>query len=186
MFNKVKKGLKAWVRYDGNNNAVAGSLIFQKDKPKVGKWKEFHDVNLCCPSSCSVDYGSWKLVSGGVAGDGAVLVDDLENNGFTFIGPNDRNSNGWVYLKKYFPAGAILEIDYNWTSFDEGTSVDRPVYWTSSTEPNGIPSDITSKASATPENGTWNVPIPPGEWFAIGVYSTDSCCGRGFLFISIN
>lgn len=51
--NNVRKGLKAWVRYDGNNNAVAGSLIFQKDKPKVGKWKEFMDVNLCCSSTSS-------------------------------------------------------------------------------------------------------------------------------------
>lgn len=48
MFNNARKGLKAWVRYDGNNNAVAGSLIFQKDKPKVGKWREYVDVNLCC------------------------------------------------------------------------------------------------------------------------------------------
>lgn len=51
MFNNARKGLKAWVRFDGNNNAVAGSLIFQKDKPKVGKWKEYQDVNLCCPST---------------------------------------------------------------------------------------------------------------------------------------
>lgn len=48
--NNTRKGLKAWVRFDGNNNAVAGSLIFQKDKPKVGKWKEYVDVNLCCSS----------------------------------------------------------------------------------------------------------------------------------------
>lgn len=51
--NNQRKGLKAWVRYDGNNNAVAGSLIFQKDKPKVGKWKEFMEVSLCCPSTTS-------------------------------------------------------------------------------------------------------------------------------------
>lgn len=61
--NNVRKGLKAWVRYDGNNNAVAGSLIFQKDKPKVGKWKEFMDVNLCCPpaSPCPTVCDASKL-----------------------------------------------------------------------------------------------------------------------------
>jgi len=48
MSNNQRKGLKAWVRYDGNNIAVAGSLIFQKSKPKVGKWREYQDVNLCC------------------------------------------------------------------------------------------------------------------------------------------
>jgi hypothetical protein len=47
MFNQ-KKTLKGWVRFDGNNNAVAGSLIFRKNKPKVGNWKEYTDVNLCC------------------------------------------------------------------------------------------------------------------------------------------
>ena len=47
--NNQRKGLKAWVRYDGNNNAVASSLIFQKSKPKVGTWKEYTEVNLCCP-----------------------------------------------------------------------------------------------------------------------------------------
>lgn len=49
--NNQRKGLKAWVRFDGNNNAVASSLIFQKSKPKVGNWKEYMDVNLCCPPS---------------------------------------------------------------------------------------------------------------------------------------
>ena len=47
MFNQ-KKTLKGWVRFDGDNNAVAGSLIFRKNKPKVGNWKEYTDVNLCC------------------------------------------------------------------------------------------------------------------------------------------
>lgn len=61
--NSVRKGLKAWVRFDGNNNAVAGSLIFQKDKPKVGKWKEYMDVNLCCPpvSPCPSNCDTSKL-----------------------------------------------------------------------------------------------------------------------------
>ena len=49
--NSQRKGLKAWIRFDGNKNAVAGSLIFQKSKPKVGNWKEYMDVNLCCPST---------------------------------------------------------------------------------------------------------------------------------------
>ena len=64
MFNNVRKGLKAWVRFDGNNNAVAGSLIFQKDKPKVGKWKEYQDVNLCCPiTPCTCDGNfNWSVL----------------------------------------------------------------------------------------------------------------------------
>ena len=59
--NNVRKGLKAWVRYDGNDNAVAGSLIFQKDKPKVGKWKEYMDVNLCCSSTSSCNTSNLNI-----------------------------------------------------------------------------------------------------------------------------
>lgn len=185
--NNVRKGLKAWVRYDGNNNAVAGSLIFQKDKPKVGKWKEYQDVNLCCPQTdCTPDYGQWRLVTGGEAGDGVVLVDDLQAQDFTFVGPNDGSSNGWVYLTHYYATETCLEIGYEWASFDGGTEYDRPVYWTSATQPTGQPGDTDSKAESTPEEGTWNITVPAGEWFSIGIYSDDSCCGRGFLSIEVN
>ena len=183
--NNVRKGLKAWVRYDGNNNAVAGSLIFQKDKPKVGKWKEYQDVSLCCPSDCTPSYAPWRLVTGGQAGDGIVLVDNLEDQEFTFIGPNDSNDNGWVYLTRTFDTDVCLEIDYEYTTFD-GVNYDYPVYWTSATQPTGVPGDITSKVTSDPENGTWTVSVAAGEWFSIGLYSTDSCCGRGFLSIEVN
>jgi hypothetical protein len=39
--------LKAWVRFDGNKNAVPGSLILRNTKPKVGTWREV-TYNLCC------------------------------------------------------------------------------------------------------------------------------------------
>ena len=191
--NNQRKGLKAWVRFDGNGNAVAGSLIFQKDKPKVGKWKEYKDVSLCCPSTdCNIDYSPWRIVTGGEAGDGTVLIDDPDEEGcpaYTFIGPNDAQDNGWVYLTRYYPTTTCLEINYEWTSFDnsgEGPpTYDRPVYWTSGTEPTGLPGSIVPRVSATPEDGTWEVVIPGGQWFALGIYSTDSCCGRGFLSVEI-
>ncbi len=48
--------LKAYVRYDGTGRVVAGSLILQRFKPKVGNWQEI-DANECCnpsplPSNC--------------------------------------------------------------------------------------------------------------------------------------
>jgi hypothetical protein len=43
------KKLKAWVRYDGKNRVVAGSLILQPHKPKVGKWKELPVYKCCIP-----------------------------------------------------------------------------------------------------------------------------------------
>jgi len=48
--------LKAYVRYDGTGRVIAGSLILQRFKPKVGNWKEI-PANECCnytplPSNC--------------------------------------------------------------------------------------------------------------------------------------
>jgi len=39
--------LKAYIRYDGTGRVIAGSLILQRSKPKVGKWQEI-DANECC------------------------------------------------------------------------------------------------------------------------------------------
>jgi len=48
--------LKAYVRYDGTGRVIAGSLILQRSKPKVGNWVEIN-ANECCnvpplPSNC--------------------------------------------------------------------------------------------------------------------------------------
>lgn len=39
--------LKAYVRFDGTGRLIAGSLILQRSKPKVGNWKEI-PANECC------------------------------------------------------------------------------------------------------------------------------------------
>ena len=49
----INKKLRAWVRYDGKNRVVAGSLILQPNQPKVGKWKEL-PVNKCCATSLAL------------------------------------------------------------------------------------------------------------------------------------
>lgn len=41
---------KAFVRYDGGNKAVSGSLIIRDKAPKVGTWKEV-PYDLCCNGS---------------------------------------------------------------------------------------------------------------------------------------
>lgn len=181
---------RAFVRYSKQGKIVPGSLILTSGSFPSGPstWNEV-PADLCCNNI----YGNWKLVTGGVAGDGVVLVDDLgpgDCPGFTFIGPNDGENNGWVYLTQYFSTTTCLEINYDWTSFDENgpsdpPSVDRPVYWLSSIKPTGIPGDLTPQVEGTPASGTWNITIPAGQWFSIGIYSTDSCCGRGFLQVEI-
>ena len=41
--------LKAFVRLDGQNRVVAGSLIMRKNKPRVGHWMEIVTGQCCVP-----------------------------------------------------------------------------------------------------------------------------------------
>ena len=175
---------KAFARYTRKGQLVPGSLVVttQGGYPdKSSLWKE---VPTWFNDNATISYGNWKAVTGGIAGDGVILTYDTDQ--FTFIGPNDDNDNGWVYLKQFFTEEKFIYIEYSWSSFDGGIAVDRPVYWTSATEPTGIPEDTTSKAEDTPENASWSITVPAGQWFAVGIYSTDSCCGRGFLQTQIS
>lgn len=184
---------RAFARYTKRGQLVPGSLVVTTKggyPDKTSLWGEV-PVDLFQPNSCSTpDYGAWRLVTGGEAGDGVVVVDSLIDNEFTFIGPNDDDNDGWVYLTRYFAEDTLLSVGYNWTSFDdEGgsiPSVDWPVYWISATEPTGIPEDLTVRVNDTPSSGTWFVTVPAGTWFGVGIYSDDSCCGRGFLSINVN
>jgi hypothetical protein len=45
--------LKAYVRFDGSGRAVSSSLIWRKNKPKVGKWKEVQGYECCNTDECS-------------------------------------------------------------------------------------------------------------------------------------
>jgi len=42
-----KRILKSFVRLDGNQRVIAGSLIQRRDKPKVGRWLEIA-THRCC------------------------------------------------------------------------------------------------------------------------------------------
>lgn len=42
-----KRDLKAYVRYDANGRLIAGSLILQRFKPKVGNWQEIQAYECC-------------------------------------------------------------------------------------------------------------------------------------------
>ena len=125
----------------------------------------------------------WSVVTGGAAGDGTVA--QYTTNGFNITGPDDNNDSGWVYVKKYFPSGATLKVDFQWAGTDESLAVDRPIYCLDETEPTGAPSDNTARVTNTPQQGTWNITVDPGFWFSVGIYSSDSCCGRGFLSVLV-
>ncbi len=46
-----KRSLKAFVRYDGTGRVIAGSLILQAKKPKVGNWQEIDAYECCLPTT---------------------------------------------------------------------------------------------------------------------------------------
>ena len=48
-----KRDLKAYVRYDANGRLIAGSLILQRFKPKVGNWQEIQAYECCNPTTTS-------------------------------------------------------------------------------------------------------------------------------------
>lgn len=56
--------LKAYVRFDGTGRVIAGSLILQRFKPKVGNWKEI-DANECC-NSITPTYTVGEAALGGI------------------------------------------------------------------------------------------------------------------------
>ena len=47
----LDRKLKAFVRFDGQGRVVAGSLIFRKKMPKVGKWMEIPAWQCCNPTT---------------------------------------------------------------------------------------------------------------------------------------
>ena len=51
-----KKDLKAFVRYDGTGRVIAGSLILQRNKPKVGNWDQINAYECCSPDCIPPQY----------------------------------------------------------------------------------------------------------------------------------
>jgi hypothetical protein len=49
----AKRELKAFVRYDGSGRLVSNSLIFRKNKPKVGHWVQISGYECCDPLTSS-------------------------------------------------------------------------------------------------------------------------------------
>jgi hypothetical protein len=47
----INRLLKAFVRYDGSGRVIAGSLILQANKPKVGNWQEIDAYECCNPTT---------------------------------------------------------------------------------------------------------------------------------------
>jgi hypothetical protein len=53
--------LKAFVRFDGTGRAVSSSLIWRKNKPKVGNWKEIQGYECCNDVTLTYTVGSGTI-----------------------------------------------------------------------------------------------------------------------------
>ena len=77
--------LKAFIRYDGSGRAVSSSLIWRKNKPKVGNWKEVQGYECCDTFECIVPPVLLsKTVTGGFpvnTADGCVPFCNFSCNG---------------------------------------------------------------------------------------------------------
>ena len=109
------------------------------------------------------------------------------NNTYRIDGPNYLNSDnsGWLFIKRYFDTATTMSIGYEWFNNDEGE--DWPMYDVVSEDPTGE-IDNTSRLdnnNANYETGTWTINVPANNWLAIGVWSTDSCCGSGSLHLTL-
>ena len=155
-------------------------LLWNISKQLESLIKVSGNVYVGCTPAPSSD---WTTVTGGAAGDGTVA--QFSPTGFNISGPDNDEGNGWVYIKKYFAEETELVIDYQWAGTDESLNVDRPIYCIDETEPTGVPSNTNAQVENTPEQETWNINVPAGQWFSVGIYSSDSCCGKGFLSVDI-
>jgi hypothetical protein len=125
--------------------------------------------------------GEWTNEN--VDGDGTITR--TGNNTYRIDGPNDDNDNGWLFIKRYFDTPTTMSIGYEWFNQDEGE--DWPMYDVVSEDPTGEISNENrlDNNNALYETGTWEINVPANNWLAIGVYSTDSCCGSGSLNITL-
>lgn len=82
--------LKAYVRYDGSGRAVSSSLIWRKNKPKVGNWKEVQGYECCNEDCSSISIPTTCQFNQFPAEDGFYLrfiVDETNCSGFTVRQP---------------------------------------------------------------------------------------------------
>lgn len=61
-----KKDLKAFVRYDGSGRIIPGSLILQRNAPKVGNWKRTQAYECCDPF---IESGDFLLLENSIPND---------------------------------------------------------------------------------------------------------------------
>ena len=129
-----KRDLKAYVRYDGNQRVIPGSLVLRRAKPKVGNWKEIQTYECCdgggaCTAPVVLTaplYGTTNRETGIDAP--AILCDGQYIMNFGFLGsaPNDSWVNiiddanetlSWIGTWELGEDQIILNMDCNFYTF---------------------------------------------------------------------
>ena len=105
--------LKAFVRYDGSGRVIAGSLILQRFKPKVGNWVEIDAYECCNPTTTTTTSTTagptttTTTTSGLFSGTVSIGYSTCENqegsflvtgNGTTFCNSTELYSAGFTTL----------------------------------------------------------------------------------------
>jgi hypothetical protein len=118
-----------------------------------------------------------------IDGDGSIT--DIGGGSWSISGPDDGAGNGWSYIYTQFPSAGSFTYGWSYTSFD------GPIYdW--------LFDDVSSRDFSNPGNvnfgnvvanssgtsGSRTLSYSAGDYVAIGIYSTDSCCGRAFATLT--
>lgn len=195
--------LKAFVRYDGTGRVIAGSLILQATKPKVGNWMEI-DSNLCCTSTtttsainCYQDVQKFDIYNGGYfiqvnpGGTTALILDVAKLSGFPPYGgytwdqaqtAADANTSGG-YTDWRIPTAAEFQIigDSMWNNQVPPLDADEySIFWTVDQidSVTGVAFVLGNGTAVGPQytyyNTTQNEPKTQSNIFAISV-RTDVC-----------
>jgi hypothetical protein len=90
-----KRLLKAYARFDGSGRIVPSSVIFRKNMPKVGKWKEVQEY-LCCNGteifytpSFPIDYPTVRISC-----DGSYVTNDATSGVYNDVNELAAALNG--------------------------------------------------------------------------------------------
>lgn len=164
VFGQQAMGLKKIIdnlNDDGQGTTVIVDYYGMPQDPNQGPW--------------TIDFGS----------DGSAV--EVSDNYWEMVGPNDENGQGWIYIKKQFPAGAKVTFEYSWDTDDSDGCCDWVISNVTTNEPHGLPlGSIDNQINPeTPYTGTLIQNAKPGEWIFIGIYSEESCCGAGLLNFTI-
>lgn len=78
----ISKKLNAYVRFDGTGRVIAGSLILQRNKPKVGNWEQINAYECCSPTCLPPIYNEDFIINEVIEGETGITV-VIETNPFT-------------------------------------------------------------------------------------------------------